>query len=173
MKRQTSELTKIGKHTKNISKSSYLKSYPNSREDNGYNVITTETTSRSDMVRGVPLNSNPTQKTTNTGELYRQSLNQNSRSTMTDEVIQPKIIRTNKHRVAHMNQKLFGLIERNIIHVEQIIQLKHMNFIAPLLAVKGHPATMKLKLVAQPMYCRAQKVPSAYQDQVNEELIKQ
>ena len=78
---------------------------------------------------------------------------------------------TYTHQVAIIeSEKFFGRSGRNITLMNQITQLEELNLSAPSPAMKSHPATVKHKPDAIPMFYRALKILLALQD--HQELTK-
>ena len=70
-----------------------------------------------------------------------------------------------------MSEKEFGLIGRDVTRVDHNHNASLSDVkISPV--IKGVKATMKLMHDAKPVFCRAQKVPLAMEDQVKIELAK-
>ena len=65
----------------------------------------------------------------------------------------------------------FGLIGRDVTRVDQIHNASFSD-VKVLPAIKGVNATIKLKIDAEPVFCRAWKVPLAMEAQVKVELTK-
>ena len=83
--------------------------------------------------------------------------------------------RTYTPRVAViLSEKRFGLVGRDITHVNQINhnQLEDLNLNALLPSVKDQLATIELEPDAKPMCCRVRDVPLAFQEQVKKEMAK-